>query len=262
MQYIDVNGTTLAYRETGSGTAAVFLHGFPLDHRMWVDQLAALGDVRHCVAPDLRGFGRSEPLAEDHLSMELLADDVAALVQGLGYESADIVSLSMGGYVALALWERHPTLVRSLALMDTRSGADTESDRAGRRETADLVVAHGRDQLFANLREALLPPHAPLWAAARLRGMIESVTVDTIVAALEGMARRPDRTALLESIDVPALVLVGAEDRLTPPEVAEHMAGIIPGAELVVVPGAGHLPPVETPGAVAEALRQFWERAG
>ncbi len=90
--------------------------------------------------------------------------------------------------------------------------------------------------------------------------MMEASPAETVVAALEGMARRADRTDMLASITVPTLVVVGEDDGLAPPEVAEHMAQLIPNAELVVIPGAGHLPPIETPEAVNEALRAFWER--
>lgn len=260
MHFVEVRGSTLAYQSNGAGTLAVFVHGFPLDHRLWLDQLAALGDLRHCVAPDLLGSGKSDPFVSGALAMEKLAEDVAELIEHLGHESADVVSLSMGGYAALALWERHPEKIRSLVLMDTRSGADSEAGRAGRRETAERVADEGSGFLTANLLKALLAPGSSLGARIRLRSMIEATAPETIVAHLEGMARRPDRTDLLPSINVPTLVAVGEDDGLTPPDVAEHMAGLIPGAELVVIPGAGHLPPIEQPEAVNQALRGFWEK--
>jgi pimeloyl-ACP methyl ester carboxylesterase len=259
MKYVQIEGTTLAYQSRGEGDIAVFVHGFPLDHRMWLGQLEALADVRRCVAPDLRGSGRSDPLGSLVLSMEQIADDVARFIEALGREEADIVALSMGGYAALALWERHPDSVRSLVLMDTRSGADSDAGRAGRRETAERVAAEGASALVEGLQNALLSSEASLGARTRLRAMIEATPAESVVAALEGMARRADRTDLLASIDVPTLVVVGEEDGLTPPDVAEHMAGLIPGSQLVVIPGAGHLPPIETPEAVNEALRAFWQ---
>jgi pimeloyl-ACP methyl ester carboxylesterase len=238
----------------------VFVHGFPLDHRIWLDQIEALKDLRHCVAPDLRGSGGSDPVVTGGLTMENIADDLAGLIDGLGHSSADLVSLSMGGYAALALWERHPERVRSLVLMDTRSGADSDAGRAGRRETAERVADEGVGALVAGLQKALLSPNAGLTSRVRLRGMIEATPAESVVAALEGMARRADRTDMLSSITVPTLVMVGEEDGLTPPEVAEHMVQLIPEAELAVIPGSGHLPPIETPQAVSEALRAFWEK--
>lgn len=260
MKYVEVRAGTLGYQSAGAGALAIFVHGYPLDHRLWLDQLGALGDLRHCVAPDLRGSGRSDPVGTRVLAMEHLADDLAELIDALGHTSADIVSLSMGGYAALALWERHPDRVRSLVLMDTRSGADSDAGRAGRRETAERVADEGSGFLVPGLFKALLSPAADLAARVRLRGMIEATPPETIVANLEGMARRPDRTDMLSSITVPTLVMVGEDDGLTPPDVAGHMAELIPQAELVVIPGAGHLPPIETPEAVNDALRSFWEK--
>jgi pimeloyl-ACP methyl ester carboxylesterase len=260
MQYAEVQGTTIAYQARGEGDLAVFVHGFPLDHRLWLSQLDALADLRHCVAPDLRGSGRSDPIGPLVLSMEQIADDIAGFIDALGYNSADIVALSMGGYAALALWERHPGVVRTLVLMDTRSGADSDAGRAGRRETAERVADEGVGALVEGLQTALLASEAGLAARTRLRAMIEATPAESVMAALEGMARRADRTDLLPTIDVPTLVVVGEEDGLTPPDVAEHMAGLIPESQLVVLPGAGHLTPIETPEAVNEALRNFWEK--
>lgn len=260
MRYVEVGETTFGYQSRGEGELAVFVHGFPLDHRMWLDQIDGLQDLRRCLAPDLRGSGASDPLISGVLAMEHIADDLAGLIDEVGHTAADIVSLSMGGYAALALWERHPEQVRSLVLMDTRSGADSEAGRAGRRETAEKVADEGVGALVAGFQNALLAPNAGLSARVRLRAMMEASPAETVVAALEGMARRADRTDMLASITVPTLVVVGEDDGLAPPEVAEHMAQLIPDAELVVLPGAGHLPPIETPEAVNEALRTFWER--
>jgi pimeloyl-ACP methyl ester carboxylesterase len=260
MKYVEVGDTTFAYQARGEGSLAVFVHGFPLDHRMWLDQIDALKDLRQCVALDLRGSGGSDPVMSGQLGMENIADDLVGLINGLGHSSADIVSLSLGGYAALALWERHPERVRSLVLMDTRSGADSDAARAGRRETAERVADEGVGALVAGFQGALLSPNAGLAARVRLRAMIEATPAETVVAALEGMARRADRTDLLGSITVPTLVMVGEDDGLTPPDVAEHMAQLIPDADLAVLPGAGHLPPLERPEAVNQALRVFWEK--
>jgi len=222
---------------------------------MWLDQVEALSPLRRCVALDLPGFGRSDPLRDRVLTMSRLADDLAEFI---GNRQADVVALSMGGYAALALWERHPHVIRSLSLLDTRSGEDSDEGREGRRLMADQVADRGTGSLVDGLAGALLAPDASVVARARLRGMIESTAPETVVAALEGMARRPDRTDLLATITVPTLVLVGQEDRLTPPTVAEAMATLIPGSALVTVPGAGHLTPVEAPEQVNDALREFW----
>jgi 3-oxoadipate enol-lactonase len=254
---LEVNGAELAYLELGEGPLAIFVHGFPFDHTMWLDQVVALAGRCRCVAVDLRGFGASAAITEEVLSMEALAADLAALIDGLGQNQADVVSLSMGGYVALALWELYPELVRSLALLDTRPEADTPEARQRRDEMARHTLERGRGWLAETLTEALLAPGASLSARARLRSMVEGTRYETIVAALAGMRERPDRRFLLHSISVPTLVVVGEQDRLTPPESARAMSEEMPGSHLVVIPEAGHLTPVERPQDVNEALATF-----
>jgi pimeloyl-ACP methyl ester carboxylesterase len=259
MPTAQVDGREIHYAEQGEGALALLIHGYPLDHTLWLDQLAALSGIRRVVALDLPGYGMSERVTGAALTMEELADQIAGLIQALGYDQADVVGLSMGGYVALALWELSPGTVRSLVLSNTKSGADSEAGKAGREAQAQAVVADGRAALATKLIGALLAPSHDLTAAARLRTMVEATPVETIVASLRGMAVRPDRTGILGSITVPTLVTSGEEDGLIPPVDSHEMASAIPGSEFLVIPGAGHLSPIERPDAFSEALRRFWE---
>lgn len=258
MPFTQSDGRDLYYAQHGEGPLAVLIHGYPLDHTLWLDQLADLSDIRRLVALDLRGYGLSAPVAGATLGMDEFADDVAALIRALGEQEADIVGLSMGGYVALALWENHPGVIRSLVLANTKSGADSDEGRAGREAQAQSVVSDGREQLATRLLTALLGPDHDLTAAARLRTMVEGTRVDTIVGSLRGMAARPDRTGLLARIDVPTLVISGEADQLIPPTVSQEMADLIPNAGFVLIPGSGHLPPIERPEEFSHALRTFW----
>lgn len=259
MPFARVNGNMLFYREAGEGPLAVFIHGFPLDHSLWLDQLKGLAHVRRCVAPDLRGYGRSDPTVDPVLTMEMLADDIAGLIEGLGEESADIVALSMGGYVALALYELRPTLVRTLTLMDTRAVADTPAGRSGRDAMAARLLDRGRAEIATELIGALLGRSSDLRSQARLRSMVENTRYETFIASLEGMKTRPDRSALLPQIDVPSLVISGDQDALIPVDEARAMADSIPGARTTIVRDAGHLPPVEQPDQVNQALIELFE---
>ena len=144
MPATDINGREIHYAEAGSGALAVLIHGYPLDHTLWLDQLAGLAEIRRVVAIDLPGYGMSERVTGAALTMDGLAEDVAGLIEALGYEQADVVGLSMGGYVALALWELYPAAIRSLVLANTKAGADSEEGRAGREAQAQAVVTDGR----------------------------------------------------------------------------------------------------------------------
>ncbi len=194
----------------------------------------------------------------DALSMELLAADVGGLVTALGEANADIVGLSMGGYVALALWESHPEVVRTLTLVDTRAGSDGPEARAARDAAAARIVENGRLALADELLPNLLAAGATAASRARLRTMVEETPYETALAVLAGMRDRKDRTALLGGITVPTLVVSGAEDRLIPADQAAAMAGAVPGARLELLSGAGHLPPLEVPEAFNRLLTRFW----
>jgi len=254
-----VNGTMLYYREAGEGDLAVFIHGFPLDHSVWLNQLHGLAHVRHCIAPDLRGYGRSDPIVESALTMEVIADDIAGLIEALGATEADIIALSMGGYAALALYELRPAMVRSLTLVSTRATPDSVEARAARDALADQLLDGGRTAFAGQMIPTLLGSRPARATRSRVRSMIEGTRYETMVASLEGMKDRPDRSVLLPQIAVPTLVMAGEHDTLTPPSQARAMAESIPGARTSVIHGAGHLSPMERPNEVNSALIELLE---
>ncbi len=258
MAYLEVDNARFHYLEAGEGPLALFIHGFPLDARMWFDQVEQLADQRRCVAVDLRGSGRSSSFVGEALTMDRHAADMAALIKGLGEKNADVVALSMGGYVALALLEAQPERFRSVALIDTKATADDEAGRAARDGAKERLLAEGRPAFAAGMLGMLVAATTGPTVRARVTDMIEDTPYETIAATLEGMKQRPDRSGLLGRIGFPALVVVGEEDALMPPDVARVMAAAIPEARFDVVPGAGHLTPMEQPQAFNAILREFW----
>lgn len=256
MPYIDLAGNRLHYRERGTcDRVALFIHGFPLDSTMWLDQLALLADVRRCIAVDLRGFGLSDPAPGDSVSMAAHADDLALLLQTLGIARADVIGLSMGGYVALAFAQLHGSAMRSLVLVDTRAEADTAEGKAGRDAAAAHVLEDGRRMFGDGLEKVLLGPAPSVSSRGRLRTMIEGTRYETITASLAAMRDRPDRSSILRRVAVPTTVIVGEYDELTPPSAARAMAEAVEGALMQVISGAGHMTPIEAPGEVAAVLR-------
>jgi pimeloyl-ACP methyl ester carboxylesterase len=243
--------------DRGEGPVALFLHGFPLDRTLWRHQLSALAGVRLCIAPDLRGFGASACAPTGPVTMERHADDLAALLDHLGVGQVDLVGLSMGGYVQLAFWERHRSRVRSLALLNTRATEDDAQVKAKRNAAAASLLEEGRASWARDTVGMLVAPEAGVDVRAQVQAMIEHTRHDVIVAALMGMKGRPDRTALLRTIDVPALVLASELDTTTPPDGMGAMAAAIPGARLEVLAGVGHLTPLEAPDAVTRVLQEF-----
>ncbi len=245
----------LAAHVHGAGPPTLLVHGFPLDHSMWRETWEGLADVATCIAPDLRGFGRSPIPGGDRLTMEQHADDLAGLLDHLGVERAHVVGLSMGGYAALAFAERHPGRLRSLALVDSRAEGEDEAGRARRDAAVERLLEVGRATFARELVAKLVAPGTDAALRARLLTTIEATPYETIVAALRGMRDRPDRMAVLRSLAVPFLALCGELDALTPPPLSEAMAAAAPRGRAVVVPGAGHMAPMERPGPVVAALR-------
>lgn len=256
-----VNGVQIAYDDAGTGTAMLFIHGFPHDRSLWSEQVSALSTHVRCIAPDLRGFGESS--TDGPYSVDQYADDLAALLQHLGISHAVVCGLSMGGYIAMAMWRRHSERVLALVLCDTKAGADTAEGRQKR----DDLMAIARKEGSVRLAELQLPGMIGRTTrekrpdiVVRMRSMMERAPVDGIVGALTAMRDRPDSSATLRTVHVPALVVVGEEDVLTPVSEAEViMSALGPeaGAKLEVVKGSGHASCMERPAAVTHVLADF-----
>jgi 3-oxoadipate enol-lactonase len=166
----------------------------------------------------------------------------------------------MGGYVAFALWRRRPELVRALVLADTRPDADSAEARENRARMADTARRAGPAAVAGAMLPSLLAGRtmeAQPDVVDAVRDMIATTATETLVAALAGMAARPDSSPDLEGIDVPTLVVVGEHDALTPPGIARSMADRIPRCRLEVLPDAGHVSNLESPGAFTAALKEF-----
>lgn len=264
MPNVTVNGFRLHYLDVGAGEpVVVLLHAFPLQARMWRQQMDALGERARLVAPDLKGFGGSDaPDDPSAYSMEAYADDVAALLDHLGLDRVVIGGLSIGGYVAFAFLRRHRHRVAALVLADTKAEADTPEVLERRTTQQATVREQGIGPVVDAHVENLLTDHTRQERpelVERARELMQNPPAG-LVGALEAMKQRTAATHELSGIDVPTLVLVGDQDGPSPPDVAQAMAAEIPGAELVVLPQAGHLSNLEAPAAFTEALRAFLDR--
>ncbi len=229
----------------------VFLHAFPLDASMWLPQVAALRGHVRMHAPNFPGFG-GEP-AGDARSLDQYADHVVAALDRAGVRRAIICGLSLGGYVAFALWRRHRARVAGLVLADTRAEADPPEAVEARKQVAENARRGGGEWMARNL-PPLLSDAAPAGLWERVREVVRAQSGEAIARASLAMAARPDSRALLRGIAVPTLVIVGARDALTPPAAARLMAQSIPGARLVEIPKAGHLSSLEAPRDFCDAL--------
>jgi pimeloyl-ACP methyl ester carboxylesterase len=231
----------------------LLLHAFPLDASMWAPQVEVLEASIQVVAPNFPGFG-GEPPAGDVLTMDAAADHAVRSLRDRGIDRVVVCGLSMGGYVAQALWRRHREIVSGLVLANTRAGADDEAGKARRRELAERLKREGN--FLADSPPPLLSADAPAELWDRVKGIIRAQPPEAIAAASLGMAERPDSAFELATIDVPTLVITADGDTLIPPEATTPMADQIPGARLEVIEGAGHLSSLEASAEFNRLLQE------
>ncbi|HVX10500.1 MAG TPA: alpha/beta fold hydrolase [Pirellulales bacterium] len=246
--------------DQGAGRPLVFVHGFPLSHAMWNAQIPVFSGEHRVIAPDLRGFGSSVD-TEGTVTMEDFADDLALILDRLEVgEPVVLCGLSMGGYIAWQFVRKYRSRLCGLVLCDTRASADVPEVVENRLKVAKLVIENGTQPVA----ELMLPKaFGPKTFAERpqvvesVRSMMIASDPTGVAAASRGMATRPDMTSLLPSIDLPTLVVVGADDVLTPADEMRRMAAAIPRAQFKLIPEAGHLAPLENPSVFNATLASF-----
>lgn len=247
--------------DEGTGAAVVLLHAYPCDLHLYDAQAEALVAAGYrVVRPDLPGFGRSLPSAEDP-SMAAMASEVLATLAASGLDSFVLAGLSLGGYVAMEILRQQPDSVTALALIDTKATADAPAAQQVREDTARKALDEGS---LIPLAEAMLGGLLGPTSRAnrpevveRTRGWIAQTPATAAAWAQRAMAARPDSVGTLAQFDGPAVVITGDEDALSSMEEHQLMARTLPGARLVVIEGCGHLSAVEAPGELTEALLEF-----
>jgi pimeloyl-ACP methyl ester carboxylesterase len=265
MKTVSLGDFDLAVEDRGAGRALLLVHGFPLDHTLWRHQLDYFSKRYRVIAPDLRGFGASGPAAPPDgsaITMRQYAEDLDLLLDRLDVrEPVVFCGLSMGGYIGWQFWQKHAGRVAGLAACDTRTVADSAEAATGRETLSRRVLAEG----VSVVAEAMLPrlfndamraqhPHS----VSETREMMASATPAGVAAALRGMAVRPNIIPrMLAEIAVPTLVMVGEHDMISPVEQMRGIAANIPAAEFQMVAHAGHMSPLENPGAFNTALDAF-----
>jgi pimeloyl-ACP methyl ester carboxylesterase len=247
----------------GAGVPLLLLHAFPFDHRMWAPVVTHLPDGLRVLAVDLPGHGHSD-LGGIPPSLDAAADAVYATMRAQGEGNVVVAGLSMGGYVALALADRHPDLVHGVGLLDTKSTVDPDEVRANRLEIARTVEDTQTLDAVKGMPAKVLGPTSHLERRSlypTVDHWIRSQSPAGVAWAQRAMAARPDRTHVVAEFDGPVAIVVGAEDQITPVADAKHMAAASRDATLTIVPNAGHLSAVEEPAAVAAVLAALHTRA-
>jgi pimeloyl-ACP methyl ester carboxylesterase len=251
-------GLAMTYDETGNGVPLLLVHGWPHNRTLWAGQLSGLPTQARCIAPDLRGFGGTT--VQGPYTIEQYADDLVALLDARGIDRAVVGGLSMGGYVALAMLRRHRPRLRGLILTSTRATADTPEAREKRTRLIELVEREGVEALAGRQLKAMMGTTTfdtrPEVREA-LRQLMAAAPAAGVIGGLRAMAARADASDLLPTIDVPTLVIAGAEDTFTVPDELRAMAGRIPGSRFELLAGCGHVCAYERPGAYNHVVGEF-----
>lgn len=263
-QFYSSNGVDLAFSDSGNdGPGLVLVHGHPFNRTMWAPQIApAAAAGWRVVAPDLRGYGESA-VVPGVTPLDTFARDLAALLDHLDLERVVVVGLSMGGQIAMEFARLFPARLRGLVLAATFPQAETPDGKDARRQMAARLLADGMDGYADETLPKMLAAQTIASRpdiAAHVHEMMRRTSPAGAAAALLGRAERPPYDAVLASLKVPALVVVGDEDAFTTRADADRMHVALAGSELVWMAGVGHMPNLERTDAFNAALVDFLTR--
>jgi len=256
---VAMNGYSLAVEDGGQGTPVLMLHGFPMSSAAFAPIRPRVERAARLITIDLRGFGASDAPPGSY-DMDSLADDVVRVADHLELDRFVLGGHSMGGYVVFRVATHHRHRLAGLILIDTRAAADT-AEGAAKRRAAIATIAGGGRAAFLNGFLPLLVAPATRDRQPELMEQVAEIAAripdHVLIGCLEGMMTRPDSRGLLASLDLPALVVHGADDAVMPVDEARALALALPRGELLEVPDAGHTPTLERPDAVGNAIARF-----
>jgi len=263
MSTATVGGIDIEYDDRGTGDdVLVLVHGHPFDRSMWAPQVDAFSRQGwRVIVPDLRGYGRTT-VVPGITTLDVFASDIAGLLDHLEVERFVAGGLSMGGQIVMEMYRLYGYRIRGLVLADTSPVAESAAGRVGRNALADRLLREGMKPYADEVLPMMVAPsniEADPELAELVHAMMRSAPADGAAAALRGRAERPDYVPVLAGVEVPTLVVVGADDEFTPVREAELIRDTVPGATLVVVAGAAHMPNLERAAEFNHAMRTFLE---
>jgi pimeloyl-ACP methyl ester carboxylesterase len=254
-------GRKIFYQITGKGPAIVLLHGFMESSAMWKNYVRKLSESFKVITIDLPGHGQSDVLAESH-SMELMAEAVSSVITGAGIKNCLVVGHSMGGYVALALAEKHPRKVKALVLFHSHAGADIPEVKANRDRTISIVQKDHHGYINTFIPGHFDPENVQKFQSEikELQQIAKETPKEGIIAALEGMKNRPDRQHVLTQLKVPVLFIIGKNDSRVPMQVVLPQTALPEHSEMLLMDHVGHMGFIEAPGKTFAAVKCFAQR--
>jgi 3-oxoadipate enol-lactonase len=258
---ITVNDLMISYNDEGKigDPVIIFIHGFPFNKSMWNKQSEALKENYRVIAYDVRGHGNSDAGIKD-FSIDLFAADLLSLMDKLKIDKAMLCGLSMGGYIALNAIENYPDRFDAVILSDTTCTADTPEAKEKRIKTIESIKRNGVEKFAEESVKNLFAPESfstKKLEIAAVREMIVNTTEESLCNTLRAFYERKETCSKLHDIKVPVLIMVGIEDKITPPAAAQFMNEKIKESLLSIVEHAGHLSNIENPSEFNNQLEEF-----
>lgn len=256
-----INNITVSYTDDGLKNARtiIFIHGFPFNKSMWTVQVSTLQENFRVITYDVRGHGESD-IGNVDFSIELFVDDLVGLMDSLNIEKTLLCGLSLGGYIALRAIEKYPDRIQALILSDTQCIADSPEAVEKRMSTIDGINANGVQQYAETSIANLFAPEshkAKQKEITAIRNTILSTPKETLIKTLKALAARKETCTSLNKINVPVLIIVGREDKITPIAAARFMNEKIKHSIIMIVDHAGHLTNLENPSDFNDQLKKF-----
>jgi 3-oxoadipate enol-lactonase len=258
---IAINDITVSYSDEGKDGAPViiFIHGFPFNKSMWNLQIKALEDNYRVITYDIRGHGNSDA-GEGDFTIELFVKDLLSLMDALKIEKTMLCGLSMGGYIALNAIENYPERFNAIILCDSNCIADTPEAKEKRMKAIENIRKNGVEKYADESIKDLFAPESFTTRkeeVAAVRAMIVKTTEQSLCNTLLALSVRKETCSKLTEIRVPVLIIVGKEDKITPPEAAHFMHEKIRNSSLSIIDHAGHLSNMENPDDFNTQLIKF-----
>lgn len=258
---ITINDLTVSYNDEGPDGAPViiFIHGFPFNKSMWNKQVEALKDNYRLIAYDVRGHGNSDAGTGD-FSINLFANDLISFMDALKIDKAMLCGLSMGGYIALNAIENYPDRFDALILSDTNCIADTTEAKEKRLKTIESIKKNGVEKFADESMNNFFAPESlstKKEEIAEVREMIVNTSKQTLYKTLRAFYERKETCSKLPDINVPVLIMVGKEDKITPPAAAQMMHEKIKDSLLSIIEHAAHLSNIENPTDFNSQLKEL-----
>jgi pimeloyl-ACP methyl ester carboxylesterase len=252
--------STLNHREQGNGHTIILIHGFPMNQHVWDDFVDKLDDHHHVVTVDLPGFGKSPGLS-DGFSIDDVASEVLSWIHEKNYLNPIVVGHSLGGYVTLGMAEQDPEVIGGVCLFHSTAKADSEEKKQSRNKTLAFIEKQGVEAFTSNFIAQLYadPQHSSI---TKVKNIAVQSSRETVTGYIRAMRDRKDRTAVLESIHVPVLLLAGERDPGIPPETIREQAALNANAEAVILPDVAHMGMFEAEGPSLKKILNFFNDRG